>query len=376
MQKFRRHLEASFLQADPLRPRTPLYLKNRALIKESFEAFRQGMRKIEKFISGRSAHHLAEGCQQAGQALAKLRQLSRELSEEEAGFPRPETLVEELLASLDFLDQGILDPPIILTRVEDFRSRCRKVREDLAQWSKSKSKQEELGVPVQTTGRHLSEIEHLLETLVLHIKGERLCDGAEVKANLKRLGDQLKADHDEIMRIITPQVACPQCGQKNPASAKVCQSCAARLIQADLSEASTWSAIDETQQQPKPRFAYLMQVEEALESFLAGESEIADLHSITDWFAQRVQVGYERFKQMPPPRESTDPAQRAETEAIHTGFEQGSMALLSCARDMQRFLATLQRELLSHALDSLREGEKLMLDSHQRLNRSAAGGRG
>lgn len=368
VQQFRRHLEASFLRADPSRPRTSLYKRLRTPIKEAFESFRAGMRKVEKFVSGRSLHHLEEGCQEAGQALAKIRDLMAELGNEEAAFPQPESAVEEVLAVLDFYDQGALDAKSVVARAEELRSRSRHFREDVALGAKKRS--EDLNAPTARGCRHLVQLEHSLDSLISHVRGERLTDVAELRRELKALGEKLRQDYEQIMSVLNPPAICAQCGASNPFGQKLCSACGARLLSAIGGEvaSSTFSTIEEGEERPRPRFAYLVQVEETIEAFLAGECDMFELQGIIEWFAGRVQGGHDRYKQLAPPLEISDARERSEADAIRASFEKGSAALLACVKELQRFLVEQDRECLSRALDSLRQGESLIGEAQAKLS--------
>ena len=369
IQQFRRQLEANFVQADPLRPRTALYLRCRPPLKDAFEAFRQGMRKVEKFLSGRPPEYLQEGCREAAEALATLREVSQALSIEESAFPRPENPIDELLAMIEFIAQGQLDMNAMVARAEDFRSRCRGFREDVSIWSKGKSREQSLVGPTDRACRHLLEIERTLEALVRYGRGEQLLNLSDLQQQLRLSGEELRADHEEIMRLVVPPIPCPQCGHINDNRDKVCQSCAAKLPELVAPQpASTFSA-QEGMGEARPRLAYLVQVEDAIETYLTGEADLSHLQAVSDWFAQRVNVGVERYKQLQPPMPLPDVKEASEAEAVKATFEKGSAALQSCARDLQRYMASMERELLSRALESLRLGESLMGEAQQKMRR-------
>ncbi|CAN0508555.1 unnamed protein product, partial [Phaeothamnion confervicola] len=166
---------------------------------------------------------------------------------------------------------------------------------------------------------------------------------------------------------------CAQCGASNPFGQKLCSACGARLLSTMGEEvaSSTFSTIEEGEERPRPRFAYLVQVEETIEAYLAGECDMFELQGIIEWFAGRVQGGHERYKQLAPPLEISDAKERSEAEAIKANFEKGSAALLACVKELQRFLVDQDRDSLSRALESLRNGETLIGDAQAKLSGGA-----
>lgn len=398
--QFRQRLESDFAKADPIRPKTPLYKQLRPQMRASLDLLREGLSKVQAFIGGAEVELLIEGCADGREAILTLRETAYKLEKEEASLPNPNSSIGELAAMIEFVQKGMFEPDALSNRCKQFIQACRRYREDVTMWKNSasapvrkakriegstvefslvaalglepaKPQEVEVDKPLTPEVLILNEAEaacqKLLDVEDLLLEICEVCTGRQLnllgalKQELLASEAELKKAYAKLEELSRPVRRCLQCSAEAELTAKICTACGARLAEI-IDQKSSVSIMAQEAVAPQRRLSYFVQVEEAIETFRDGKSDLERLQQVIDWFAGRVRAGQDTIKSLTPPNHANEPEAQTRSEEAREHFAKGNQAIQACVRELQAFLLVQSNQIhLDTALEQLKIAEREML---------------
>ncbi|MBI3927263.1 MAG: hypothetical protein HY319_17125 [Armatimonadetes bacterium] len=372
--EFRRQVRQQYRESRKLRPRTPLFRETEPRVEKDFERLKEGLRQVRRYLETGDRERLVKGCPVAREAVDSLLAAMDRLRQEEEQFPiySPSPYIHELAHVALGVVRGEIEPEQLARRLERIRADWKKTRTDLKEWASAPVENDRVAELLPQIVQSMDYLGRGLDRMNAYFPKKNklsLKEGSEV---VLRAADALARLYEELNRAIVPPVPCPRCAAENPPGSRTCEACGAQLPALAGGPISTVDVQSAGAAHP-PRFAYIVRVEEAVESFLRGELEQETLQKTVRWFRSRVDAGRRQLKAARPPERFPSPDMEKHARAVRDLMEAAGQLLHEGTELLERFFAEGEREHLSAGLETIRRAESRVAQAQEEMRSAPAG---
>ncbi|MCA9790191.1 MAG: zinc ribbon domain-containing protein [Candidatus Eremiobacteraeota bacterium] len=365
---FHKQMMRDYDDARLTRWRTSLFRQVDPQVKNQFKLFREGIEQVNRYFKDPKNDHLVRGAGSLRASSEALLDLFDELRREEESFP---TYSESpYLHRLAYLVIGVADATLpreaLAPYLDWFSHQTERAVVDLKSYLKGAAENAAVAETTNAMEAPLKAMAASLAELRQAYKKESVSGLKAAKDKLLEQGKLLAQLHKQLLERLAPSVACPRCGASSPPGSRQCTACSSRLPSLPGGPPSSLDMMAGPAPS-KPRFAYVVRLEEAVAAYLDDPNAFAQLSEVLDWFAGNVRQASQALKAAKAPDSYPSPELQAQSEKARALLEEGGRMMDRAVEDFEAFQRSRERSALERGLEGVLAGADKIGESQQLL---------
>lgn len=348
--------------------RTTLFREVDPQVKTQLKAFREGIEQINRYFKDPRHDHLVRGATTLRSSSDTLLDLFDQLRREEESFPVYSD--SPYLHRLAYLVIGVADGRLpreaLAPYLDWFSQQTERAGSDLKSYLKGSAENAAVAETTTAMEAPLKAMAAALADLRQAYKKENSPGLKAANDKLLEHGKQLAVLQKQLLERLAPTIACPRCGATNPPGSRQCTACSSRLPSLPGGPPSSLDMVA-GQAAPRPRFAYVVRLEEAIGAFVADPDRFDELAEVLEWFAGNVRQASQALKAARPPDSYPSPEAQARSEKGRALLEEGGRMMDRAVEHFETFKKSRERGALERGLESVLAGADKIAESQEML---------
>lgn len=360
-------LKAQYRSSKELRPNTSLIKELDPSIRQEMERLKAGLKRIDRWLDDRRQEHLEDGCRAAREAADTMLSAFDRLRSEEETFPTysRSPLVNELANVAMGVVRGHAPEDALKVRLEAFYTYWKKTMGDAREWLKSPAENEQVSTLAAEVPGQMEKLKAGLKEMSRYFSDKKKAHLEKGVEAITKSAERLLELRSQILDASIPKLVCPRCSFSNAPGSRVCGKCQARLPELAVGSASTMEL--QAGAPTQERFAYLVRLENAVDSYLEGRTTASELRPTIEWFAANVRQGKRNLDALKPPSSYPSDEIRQGAEAARGTMDQASRLFVEGVEHLERFFSAEERHQLDTGMERIRAGAALMTEAQERM---------